>query len=844
MLKSSLERYLDTLKNAEGFAENIPFWSRKPKNPAQLVGFPQDLDNRVADLLTLKGIRSLYSHQAQAIEHLHRGDNVVVSTGTASGKSLCYMIPILEQMVQNESATALLFFPTKALENDQLNSFAEFRQLANPEIGQTIISAVYDGDTPSHLRSAIRDGARIILTNPDMLHLGILPHHTTWMNFLRNLKYVVIDEVHIYRGVFGSNVANVIRRLDRILSFYGAKPQYILTSATISNPKEHAERLIGRTVESISEDGSPHGERNFVFYNPPIVNEELGVRKGLLSTTIDFSTEILSRNIQTLLFMRSRRGVELAIHDLRELYPRKNHQVRGYRSGYLKADRREIEHGLKAGEITLAVATNALELGVDIGGVDQVIMAGYPGTITSTLQQAGRAGRKLNESVAVLIASANPLDQFLCQHPDYILERSPERALIDPDNPLILIQQLVCAQFELPFLKGDTFGNILWDDLEQYLKVLADQGTLIKRGERYFYSSEEYPASLISLRSTATRSINLQVEEDGKPRLIGEVDYASSLWMTHPGAVYLHEGETYLVKDLDLEENVAHLQEQLTPYFTEPVKTEEIQLVNDQETLTQTGCEAHYGEITVTSKIDSFKKIDWETRTVINVEPLDLPPTVLQTMGYWIILNDETVEKMREEKMWASDPNDYGPNWDAIRQKVRERDSFRCRMCGLPETGRPHHVHHKVPFRSFASAEIANSLDNLITLCPGCHRIAEMNVRIRSAISGLKYLLVNLAPLQVMCDDNDLGSYADPAADFTARKPVILIYDSVPAGIGLSKTLFTEHYQLLANAYDLITHCPCADGCPSCVGPVAENGAGGKKETLFLLDLLLKQESA
>lgn len=844
MLKSSLDRYLDILKNSQDFADNIPFWSHKEANPARLVEIPESVDKRVAELLNQKGIQSLYCHQAQAIESLHQGANIVVSTGTASGKSLCYMIPILEQMVQNETATALLFFPTKALENDQLNSFVEFRQLAKPEIGQKIISAVYDGDTPTHLRSAIRDGARIILTNPDMLHLGILPHHTAWMNFLRNLKYIVIDEVHIYRGVFGSNVANVIRRLDRILTFYGAKPQYILTSATIANPQEHAERLIGRPVDSISDDGSPHGERNFVFYNPPIINEELGVRKGLLSSTIDFSTEILAKKVQTLLFMRSRRGVELAIHDLRALYPRKTQEVRGYRSGYLKADRREIEHGLKAGQITLAVATNALELGVDIGGVDQVIMAGYPGTITSTLQQAGRAGRKMNESVAVLIASANPLDQFLCQHPEYILQRSPEKALIDPDNPLILIQQLVCAQFELPFLIGDHFGSILWEDLEQYLDVLANQGTLIKRGERYFYSSEEYPASLISLRSTATRSINLQTEEDGKPRLIGEVDYASSLWMTHPGAVYLHEGETYLVKDLDLEQNIAHLAQQSLPYFTEPVKSEEIQLVNDQESIAQAGCEVHFGEITVTSKIDSFKKIDWDSRAVLNVESLELPPTVLQTMGYWIILNDETVDKMREEKMWASDPNDYGPNWDNIRLAVRQRDSFRCRMCGLPETGRPHHVHHKIPFRSFASIETANSLNNLITLCPGCHRIAEMNVRIRSAISGLKYLLVNLAPLQVMCDDNDLGSYADPAADFTARKPVILIYDSIPAGIGLSKSLFSEHYQLLANAYDLITHCACSDGCPSCVGPVAENGAGGKKETLFLLELLMKQETA
>ncbi len=839
MMKSALNRYFETLSTVPGFAENIHYWSHKEAVPARLAEFPADMDPLVGELLRKRGISALYSHQAQALEKIHNGENLVISTGTASGKSLCYMIPILESVLQQKEASALLFFPTKALENDQLNSFGEFKAGLSQETSGQLVAAVYDGDTPSHLRSAVRESANVILTNPDMLHLGILPHHTTWEKFLRGLKYIVIDEVHIYRGVFGSNVANVLRRLQRILQFYNASPQYILTSATIANPKEHAEKLIGMPVTSISEDGSPHGERNFVFFNPPIIHEELGVRKGLLATTLDFSQEIVARNIQTLLFMRSRRAVELAIHDLREFFPRQMNTIRGYRSGYLKADRREIEHGLKEGKITLAVATNALELGVDIGGVDQVIMAGYPGTITSMLQQAGRAGRKMNESIAVLIASANPLDQFLCQHPDYVLERPPERALIDPDNPLILIQQIQCAQFELPFMQNDSFGSLGWDELKQYLEVLESQGALLERAGRYFYTSEQYPASLISLRSTAGQTISLQLETGEKPQTIGEVDYASSLWMTHPGAVYLHEGESYLVKSLDLEENIAHLVHEATSYFTEPVKSEEIQLVNDMDSRPQKGCEIHFGEITVTSKIDSFKRIDWDTRAVLDVEPLDLPPTILQTMGYWIILNDETVDKMREEKMWASDPNDYGPHWEQIRQQVRQRDMYRCRMCGLPENGKPHHVHHKIPFRSFVSAEQANSLDNLITLCPGCHRLAEMNVRIRSAISGLKYSLVNLAPLEVMCDDNDLGSYADPAADFAARRPAILIYDAIPAGIGLAKSLYNEHGQLLRNAYELVSHCGCQDGCPSCVGPVAENGAGGKKETLYLLQLLL-----
>ena len=673
-----------------------------------------------------------------------------------------------------------------------------------------------------------------------MLHLGILPHHTSWANFLSQLNYIVIDEIHIYRGVFGSHFANVLRRLKRITDFYGSHPQFILTSATIANPAEHAGRLIGQPVELIDKDSSPHGNKYFIFYNPPIIHEELGVRQGLIPTSIQFADLILKQGIQTLLFSRSRRSVELLIHELKKIYPRNSEIIRGYRSGYLKNDRREIEQGLKSGLIRLAVATNALELGVDIGGVDLVILAGYPGTISSTRQRAGRAGRKNTASAALMIASASPLDQFLCRHPEYIMERNPETALLDPDNPLILIQHLQCAAFELPFTVGDTFGSVDADTLTSFLQVLEAQGVLIDKAGKILWLSQEYPSSAISLRSTATRSIVLRLNSEEESRVLGELDYASSLWMTHPGAIYLHEGDPYLVKSLDLENNIAELEPSNLPYFTEPIKNQKISIIQDINHSSLPGCEIHFSEIEVTSQITGFKKIDWSTRAILSLEPLDMPSTVLRTFGYWIVIAPEIVETMRQEKMWLSDPNNYGSTWEKQRNLARQRDQYRCSLCGAPEGDKPHHVHHKVPFRLFSNPLIANELSNLVTLCPNCHRLVELNVKIRSAISGLNYALSHLAPLLVMCDENDLGSFADPAADFAGKQPVILLYDAIPAGMGLTQTLYQEHHNLLANASDLIDHCACEDGCPSSVGPISETGIGGKRETKYLLSLLLK----
>lgn len=818
--------------------ENIVSWSQTPAEVAKTSPFPIALSARLIQAMNAQGILSLYTHQAEALNHILAGSNVVISTGTASGKSLCYSLAIWNQLLKNPGSTALCFFPTKALTYDQANSFRSFERELYAERLESKV-AVYDGDTASNLRSSIREKSSILLTNPDMLHLGILPHHTLWARFMRNLKYVVIDELHIYRGVFGSHISNVIRRLKRVCRFYGSTPQFILTSATIGNPRSLAEALVEDPVEWISADGSPKGPRNFLIYNPPIVNQELGIRQGLLDTTSQLTQELINRSIQTLAFCRTRRGVELLLKRVVEEIPGQRNRMRAYRSGYLKAERREIEVGLKNGEITLAAATNALELGIDIGGVDAVVLAGYPGTVASTRQQSGRAGRKSKESLAVLVASAAPLDQYLARHPEFILENSPEEALINPNNPLILLEHIQCAAFELPFIPTDHFGSLSVETLNEYLNYLVDAGILQFKAGRFFWMSQDYPAGPISLRSSNSRKILLQIAtEEGSLQTIGEVDYSSSLWMVHPGAIYLQSGETYLIDKLNLEEGSATLIPTRLDYTTEPIQNVEIEVMQVMRSQDLKKCTIHYGEINVTSQVTGFKKIQWETQAILDTQPLDMPKTTLRTFGYWMVLNEACVAQMRDEGFWNSDPNDYGPQWNKIRSAIRLRDGFRCQNCGKQEAGKAFHVHHKVPFKAFHSLILANAPSNLVTLCPECHMLAESAVRIRGAISGVRYAVSNLAPLLVMCDSQDLESTADGAAPFAENQPAIMVYDAVPAGIGLSESLFNHHLDLLIRSHELISSCQCNDGCPSCVGPISEEGYGGKMESKRLLEIL------
>ncbi|PWB50916.1 MAG: ATP-dependent helicase [Anaerolineales bacterium] len=838
---------------------NLIEWRRLPRKIASFAPIPEGVHPALRRALESRGYRSLYTHQTSSYFAINDGENIVIVTGTASGKTLCYNLAVLDHFVKDKEATALYIFPTKALAQDQLTVLQALSSQiqANNESIEAVNSlkcAIYDGDTPVHARSTIRSQARLVLTNPDMLHTGILPHHTGWAQFFHGLRFVVIDEVHSYRGVFGSHVANVIRRLKRVAKFYGATPQFILTSATIGNPDDLGRRMIDEPVTLIDNDGAGKGEKHFLIYNPPILDKSLGLRKSAIQSGVSLADDLLSHNLQTIVFSRARRTVEIILTYLREQArgiksPITGKEVdeegiiRGYRSGYLPGQRRAIEEGLRKGDVRVVVATNALELGIDIGGMEASLLVGYPGTIAATWQQAGRAGRGDKPSLAVLIASPNPLDQYLAQHPDYFFSQSPEHGMINPDNLLILLGHLRCAAFELPFTSDEVFGSIRPSEMQELMDFLQGEGVLHRSGNKFFWMADKYPAQNVSLRSASTDTVLLQApvgntRDENASLTIGEVDTASSYWMVHPGAVYMHEGTTYLVKDLDLGQHIATLQPSSVDYYTEPRREDIVQQVEKKYETGVPGGSKAYGDVQVTSQVIGFRKIRWHTNETLGLESLDLPPTELLTTGYWLALADATVDKLKDEGLWSNAPNDYGPSWPKMRDLARARDGFRCQVCGLPEGDKAHHIHHKVPFRMFDTAEQANQLANLITVCNSCHRKIETAVRVRSGLAGLAFTLGNLAPLFLMCDIGDLGIHSDPQSSLAEGKPAVILYDKIPGGIGLSERLYEIHAELMLRGCELVEACACEDGCPSCVGPGGEVGYGGKREALALLKVL------
>jgi DEAD/DEAH box helicase domain-containing protein len=871
----SLSDLIDAWREDPSISANVTAWRTLPARAARTAPLPKALHPALAAALHSQGIEALYTHQAAAWACVQAGGHPAIVTGTASGKTLCYNLPVLDCLLRDANARALYLFPTKALAQDQQTAARQLIAACARAscASHTIPLATYDGDTRASDRPTVRQTARIVLSNPDMLHAGVLPRHTQWAEFFCCLRYVVIDEMHTYRGVFGSHVANVIRRLKRVARFYGASSQFILTSATIGNPAELAEGLIEEQVTLIDDDGAAYGEKHFLVYNPPIVDADLGLRRSVLQEGVLLARELREHDVQSIIFGRTRRTVELMVRYLREanrpsppaFVPQMagegskpssqapplqtagaEGEIRGYRSGYLPRQRREIERGLREGEVRAVVATTALELGIDIGGMGAAVLAGYPGTIASTWQQAGRAGRTNEASLAVLIAGAEPLEQFLARHPDYLFGRSPEQARIDPDNLLILLGHIRCAAFELPFRDGDGYGRVSLQRVAEYLDILQESGEVIRSGERMYWMAERCPAGDISLRSTSPERVVLQSPAGKGSLTIGEVDLASAHWMIHPGAVYIHQGQTYLVEELDLESHLCRLREAEVNYYTQARSDTSVQIVEQWQQALVKGATKTCGEILVTSQVTGYRKIDWHTQEQLGIEPLDLPPTELLTTGYWLAPSESTIIALRRQGLWRGDPNQYGPNWAAQRDRARARDGYRCQVCGTPERvgaqGRrqSHHVHHKTPFRAFVSYREANRLDNLATLCARCHLRVEQAVRIRSGLSGLAHVLGHLASLHLMCDRGDMGVQSDPRSPLADGQPAIVLYDQLPGGVGFSQRLYALHDELVARAHEWVSGCACADGCPSCVGPGGEEGAGGKQETLALLRLLIK----
>jgi len=588
-----------------------------PAREAQFRPVPSWVRPELAAAYSAKGIDQLYSHQAAAAELARSGKNFVVVTPTASGKTLCYNLPVLNALLENPDTRALYIFPTKALAQDQL---AELTGLAT-RLDDCFGVHTYDGDTPSDARKAIRERGHVILTNPDMLHSGILPHHTKWMRLFENLRYIVLDELHTYRGVFGSHLANVLRRLARIARFYGSEPQFICCSATIANPGELASHLIEKQVETIEENGAPAAEKLFVFYNPPMVNRNLGIRRSYLSETTRVAKELLARKLQTIVFANSRLHTEVLLTYLQQANPPQVGQpepIRGYRGGYLPSERREIERGLRDGRIRGVVATSALELGIDIGSLDASVMAGYAGSIASTWQRAGRAGRRSGTSCAVLVASSAPLDQFIVQHPDYFFGRSPEHAYVQPDNLEILVNHLKCAAFELPLSSDERFGDV---NLQALCERLAEAGYLHRSGGNWHWTQEAYPANAVSLRSVTSdnfiiidTSAGQGGERNGKPEVIGEVDFSSALTTVHPKAIYLHQGQQFHVERLDFDQRKAYVKPVNVDYYTDAIRYTQVRVLSiaEEERIAGPAARAH-GDVLVRSQVVGFKKIKFFT---------------------------------------------------------------------------------------------------------------------------------------------------------------------------------------------------------------------------------------
>ena len=842
----SVANVLERLRLDPTFMSNVSAWERLPPRPANYADFPDELDTRLISALRKLSIAPLYTHQAESVDAALSGENFVVVTGTASGKSLCYNLPVLQSLFNDPEARALYLFPTKALSQDQASVLHVLLEAMGAV--EQIPVRTYDGDTPTARRRSIREEARLLISNPDMLHAGILPHHPRWASFFENLKWIVIDELHVYRGIFGSNVANLMRRLQRICHFYGADPQFALTSATISNPKELAEKLIEAPVHLVSQDldGSPRAEKHIILYNPPLIEPVLGIRRAYTLETTRIAEAFLRAEVQTAVFARARLTTEVLLGYVRDSFESSGGSpdaIRGYRGGYLPLERREIERGLREGSVQGVVATNALELGVDIGQLGAAVIAGYPGTIASFWQQAGRAGRRSDISAAVLVASAAPLDQFVAAHPAYVFERSPEMGLINPDNLSILLRHIRCAAFELPFNSGEGFGEVT--DIHVILDHLAEEGDLYRSDVTYHWVADSYPAESASMRSGSDDTVVIQEVGSGRPIVIGEVDRVAAPILLHEGAIYIHEGRTYLVDQLDWEGALAQVKPTEVDYYTdagESVDLEVREVFDADETMR---ARRAHGWVEITAEATSFRKVKRYTHETLGYGSIQLPARQYETSGYWLWISQESVEKLEAEGVLLP-PQDYGPSWANARDAVRARDSHLCRQCGAPEKpDRKHDVHHIRPFREFGYIpgenrhdQQANHIDNLITLCPTCHHRAESTRGKRSALGGLAQTLSNIAPLFLMCDPRDLGVLTEVRGRAT-KSPTITIYDRLPEGLGLAERLYELHSELLQGASDLVETCPCQDGCPACVGPVGIDGGEIKTLTRQLIQALL-----
>ena len=774
-----VEAFLARVRNEPFYSGQIVHVEFLPERPPVYGEAPGGLHEAAKAALRRLGIAQLYCHQAEAIGKVRDGADIVIVTGTASGKTLCYTVPVVEAILEDPLATMLFIYPTKALAQDQLRALTAF-QVA--DLGIRFMAGTYDGDTPQALRRKIRGEANVVLTNPDMLHLGILPQSARWSRLFTHLRYVVIDEVHAYRGVFGSHLANVMRRLRRICRHYGRRPQVICSSATIANPKAHAERICGAPMDLVDNDGSPRGPKYFVMWNPPPLKDAAGGRPGKwrvggdrrspVGEAVHLMTALVRAGVQTIAFVRTRLAAELIFRDCRErlrsVSPRLAAAIHAYRGGYLPEERREIERRLAEKQILGVSSTNALELGIDIGSLDACVLVSYPGTVASLWQQAGRAGRGRDASVVFLVAQNAPMDQYLMAHTEYLFAQSPEQAVVDPDNPHIVVGHLKCAASEIPLSDEDAaaFGPYA----PPLLDLLEEDACIRHLNERWYWASSDYPAAGVNLRNIPGPVYTIQNASGGE-RVIGTMDEISAMSQLHGHAVYLHGAETYFVDRLDLDQKVAFVARQDLDYYTQAVQASDIQIDAREEETAWRGGLLGYGDVTVTTTIPMFKKIRFHSRDSMGFEQVDLPPQLLETVAFWFAPPEAVVEEMAGRKLIAGE-----------------------------------------------------------------------------ALVGISNVLVEVAPLFVMCDTQDIGTVVDAK---NLGRDALFVHDRYPGGMGFAARCMAQFEEMMQTAAEVVRNCGCEDGCPSCVGssvpPFAmtdlDSGVRGripdKRAALFLLNMLL-----
>ena len=777
--------FLEAMKQHRRYDGQISRVVELPERLARYGELSAPLALPVQAALAEMGINDLYTHQVAAIDHVRAGQSVVIVTGTASGKTLCYNLPVVEAILEDPLATALFIYPTKALAQDQLRGLDKFSDKEQIKF----MAGTYDGDTPAPQRRKLRDNGQVVLTNPDMLHQAILPHHSRWSKFFSNLKYVVLDEVHAYRGVFGSHLANVMRRLRRICAHYGCDPVFICCSATIANPVDHAARIVGREMQLVDDDGSPRGPKRFVMWNPPVLtsgpNGSLtpspsprgrgesgdgdgaaasgGERKGPLGEAIDLMCNLVRENIQTIAFVRTRLAAELISRGARDylgqLSPRFVDKIQAYRGGYLPEERREIERRLAEGDILGVASTNALELGIDIGSLDACLMVGYPGTIASAWQQAGRAGRGADEALIFLIADNAPIDQYLMGHSDYLFDQNPENAVIDPDNPHVAIGHIKSAAYELPI--PDAEVEMFGDYALPMLEILEEQKLVKHLGGQWYWGSSEYPAATVNLRNIGGPVYNIIDASEGN-RVIGTMDEISAFSQLHKHAVYLHDATSYLVTDLDTENAIAYVEKRDLDYYTQAITSSRLQIEEKEEEKdwpisrlaptvpggegsasetaapTREDAKIGLGEVTVTTTIPMFKKVKYHSRDSLGFEHLELPPQILETVSLWLVPPQACLEEVRAH-----------------------------------------------------------------------------NLVMAEGLIGVANCMVEVAPMFVMCDVQDVGVVVDAS---NLGQDALFLYDRYPGGMGFAQRCADSMEELVRAVHEVIANCQCEDGCPSCVG--------------------------